>query len=158
MRKRPGPKPTPVRDRFQDKYEVNESGCWIWVACLDVKGYGRVSVGGRMKLAHRVSYALHIGPIPEGLTLDHLCRVPRCVNPAHLEPVTHAENMHRGERARKTHCKKGRPFDEANTYFGVGDRRECRACHRDSSARRRGRRMAETASLEAVSPTGEMVV
>ncbi len=79
----PGPKPRPVRERFESKYEVDASGCWLWTAVKDLRGYGKLSLAGGMALAHRVSYELHVGPIPDGLTLDHLCRVRHCVNPAH---------------------------------------------------------------------------
>jgi len=130
------PTPKPVSERLASKYVVDESGCWLWTATRDARGYGKVSREGRMALAHRVSYELHVGPIPDGLTLDHLCRVRHCVNPAHLEPVAHAENVRRGA-AVQTHCRKGHPFDEANTHIDKRGWRECRACHRLSTARRR---------------------
>src|SRR4051812_48054279 len=75
--------------------------CWIWPNHTDEYGYGRVRWGGRFAKPHRVAYELFVGPIPEGLEIDHVCRNPSCVNPRHLEPVTHVENM---RRARKTHC------------------------------------------------------
>ena len=85
--------------------------------------------------AHRVSYQLVVGEIPEGLTLDHLCRNPSCVNPDHLEPVTTKENILRGvskiaQQARQTHCKRGHPFDEENTMIVRGSARQCRACNK----------------------------
>lgn len=91
----------PLLDRFEDKYmpEPN-SGCWLWLASLRANGYGQVGRGGRgsgMELAHRAAYNLYVGPIPDGLVLDHLCRVRACVNPAHLEPVTNTENLRRGD-------------------------------------------------------------
>lgn len=75
---------------------VTETGCWIWVGRLNRNGYGRICLGGREPMAHRVSYELHVGPIPDGLVLDHLCRVRCCVNPFHLEPVTVQVNTLRG--------------------------------------------------------------
>jgi hypothetical protein len=71
--------------------------CWVWVGRLNRNGYGRVALGGREPMAHRASYEAHVGPIPEGLVLDHLCRVRCCINPRHLEPVTVQENTLRGE-------------------------------------------------------------
>lgn len=115
--------------------------CWLFEGPLNDKGYGYSS-----DLVHRVVYEILVGPIPEGLELDHLCRVRNCYNPAHLEPVTHAENMRRspiGNQYRHaTECKHGHPFDEANTYvFVKADGREmrtCRACNnRRSKARHR---------------------
>lgn len=75
--------------------------CWTWTGYTEAKsGYGRLSFGGARSYAHRVAYELAVGPIPEGLDLDHLCRVRNCVNPTHLEPVTRGENVRRAHRAR----------------------------------------------------------
>jgi hypothetical protein len=81
-------------------------------------------------MAHRLSYEHHVGPIPDGLQIDHTCRNRKCVNPEHLEPVTNAENTTRQDHAerRKTHCPKGHPYDEANTYVDPSGARRCRAC------------------------------
>lgn len=127
------------RERFEAKYRVNtETGCWEWTAAIFKQGYGYglFTVAGKSRGAHRVSYELHVGPIPDGLVIDHLCRNPRCVNPAHLEAVTQAVNVHRGnglcaQNARKTHCKRGHEFTPENTLAPRGKQgRECRACHR----------------------------
>ena len=97
-------------------------------------------------MSHRLAYELEIGPIPAGLEIDHLCRVRNCVNPAHLEPVTHAENIRRGtgplaENARKTECVHGHPLEGANLYVRPGDgHRQCRACNTARSAAWRARR------------------
>jgi hypothetical protein len=81
----------------------SDTGCWMWQLTLDANGYGRVRRGSRrLQLAHRYMYERHIGPIEPGLDLDHLCRTPRCVNPAHLEPVSRAENTRRGSRTKLT--------------------------------------------------------
>lgn len=76
--------------------------CWLWQAGTfgTVMGYGCFYDRGRMRYAHRVAYELEVGAVPEGMELDHTCRQPLCVNPAHLQPVTHAENVRRGEAGR----------------------------------------------------------
>jgi hypothetical protein len=109
--------------------------CWEWTAAK-TNGYGVIQAGPPRRgnlLAHRVSYELCIGPIPEGLTIDHLCRNKGCVNPKHLEPVTMAENLRRGNgvaavNRRKTHCVHGHPFDAENTDWAKDGSRSCRAC------------------------------
>ena len=123
--------------QFWRKVDKSEE-CWIWTGYRDGRGYGSFRTAGHT-LAHRFAYELLIGPIPLGMELDHLCRTPACVNPSHLQPVTHAENVRRGMagklnnwQARKTHCSKGHPFDEVNTYWYLGKYRECRTCHRIS--------------------------
>ena len=114
---------------------MDDRGCWEWVGCIH-KSYGYLGVGTPVKRtirAHRVAYTLVVGPIPEGLTLDHLCRNRSCVNPAHLEPVTHAENTLRGEsfgavNARRVLCQAGHQ-DWATSRMGADKiRRYCRTC------------------------------
>ena len=122
-------------DRFLAKIVAYPHGCWIWQASTTHNGYGQFWVGGRMVKAHRFAYEMFVGPIPEGLELDHLCRVRNCVNPAHMEPVTHAENVRRGEsfsaiNAGKTHCPHGHAYDAENTYVKPNGWRHCRACQR----------------------------
>jgi hypothetical protein len=113
--------------------KVNKTdGCWEWTRGKSW-GYGVHTSGGKRHKAHRFAYELLVGPIPGGLTLDHLCRNRGCVNPTHLEPVTNRENILRGSspaatRARQTECKNGHPFDEANTYRDPRGYRECRIC------------------------------
>jgi hypothetical protein len=112
--------------------------CWRWIGGKNGRGYGVFWESGKLVLAHRWAYEHKVGPIPEGLTLDHLCRNRDCVRPEHLEPVTFAENVARGERATKTHCHRGHPFDKINTYYRKdGNGRECRACHRLTQQRLR---------------------
>ena len=122
--------------RFEAKHvpEPN-TGCWLWTSTSHSDGYGLILVGGRRRLAHRLSYELHRGPIPEGLDLDHLCRQRCCVNPAHLEPVTVRVNILRGVspaalHAVKTQCPRGHAYDDTNTYRTPSGERKCRACHR----------------------------
>lgn len=128
-----------------ERFEVDDNDCWIWTGKLSTAGYARAP-GGRRGYhiqASRLMYEALVGPIPEDLELDHLCRVRSCVNPDHLEPVTHAENVRRGDGGRvwreKTHCPSGHPYDEQNTKWYQG-RRYCRACHLINDIKRRGRK------------------
>lgn len=145
----------PLMDRFIEKLLVMPNGCWEWTGCItkgERGGYGRISIGNRkLALAHRVAYELYVGPIPEGLTLDHLCRVRHCVNPTHLEPVTQRENCLRGEsraarHARQTHCVHGHPLSGDNLYTYPNGRRKraCLTCirrwRREEGERRRASR------------------
>lgn len=119
-------------------YEVDAAGCWNWTQCRNTDGYGVVGRNRRRYPAHRYAWTLLRGPIPDGMELDHLCRNRGCVNPDHLEPVTHTENILRGDspqaiNSRKTHCIRGHEFTEANTYTYKG--RHCRTCQRAFAAR-----------------------
>lgn len=136
-----------ARERFLAKVATNPDGCWLWTAHIGRHGYGGFRIGGKWQLAHRVGWWLHRGEIPDGLVLDHLCRVRRCVNPEHLEAVTLAENIRRGiagevnaaRHLAKTHCPHGHPYDEADTGRRPDGRRTCRACRRDRWHRRASR-------------------
>lgn len=129
---------TSIRERFWDKVDLRaDDECWNWNAAT-ARGYGRfwLATTQRMMLAHRLAYEWLVGPIPEGLTLDHLCRNRRCVNPAHLEPVTGQENTKRGGNSIKTHCAQGHRFDLKNTNASPYGR-VCRTCKRDRARARR---------------------
>lgn len=131
-------------DRFWAKVEKTET-CWLWRAHRLPTGYGQFYFDGQMRYAHRVAYELFVGPIPAGLTIDHLCRVRACVNPDHLEPVTNRENILRGVapsalNARKTHCIRGHVFLRLDTR-GHRDCGKCQAI-RDEIKRRRRREAA----------------
>jgi len=132
-----------VLDRLADKFTVGD-GCWQW-RVLNSEGYGTFRVDGAKKKAHRVLYELMVGPIPEGLDLDHLCRNRGCVRPDHLEPVTRGENQRRGVPYRTprdcnpwgrrvTHCPRGHEYTPENIRGGQGNRRSCLICHRERMA------------------------
>ena len=128
-----------IMDRFYKKIiPVPESGCWLWMGATNQLGYGSFFVAGRVLKAHRFSYETFVGPLVEGLCIDHLCRVRCCVNPSHLELVTNRVNALRGSGwaaflAAKTHCKRGHEFTKDNTYVYSyrPNRRNCRACRAD---------------------------
>lgn len=125
---------------------VIDGECVICTGFQDSGGYVRVRCGGNLRpVAHRAMYEAFVGPIPEGLTIDHLCRRPACVNPAHLEAVTMRENTLRADtastrNAAKTHCLRGHPFDPENTGIGGKGERVCLACRRMREAARPARR------------------
>lgn len=127
--------------------EEMDTNCWIWQHQRNRNGYGVTKRQGKTALAHRVLFEELCGWLPA--ELDHLCRNPACVNPGHLEAVSHRENMRRGLtnisgiNARKTHCIRGHAFDEANTRIGPDGRRACRACARAYQMRRYYRNKAQ---------------
>lgn len=118
-------------ERFMEKVVVPESwdACWMWSGC-GMRKYGKFKIASyTLVSAHRASYEHFVGPIPDGLTIDHLCGSHRCVNPFHLEAVTLAENIRRHAK-RQTHCCAGHEFTESNTYWYRGIHRRCRACQK----------------------------
>lgn len=115
------------------EYVVDETrGCWLWQRALSHDGYAvcGTRIPGRSAYAHVRTYEDLVGPVPEGLQLDHVCRIRHCVNPAHLEPVTDSENKRRGSQGvLKTHCKHGHPWVEANVYVQPSTgKRSCKIC------------------------------
>lgn len=128
-------------ERFWEKVDRTENDCWLWTGALWGGGYGLFSVRirqGRYRSvpAHRWAYEHVVGPIPDGMDIDHLCRNRRCVNPAHLEPVTRRENILRGVsqvalHAAATHCPAGHPYNEQNTWVSKAGHRQCRICDRE---------------------------
>ncbi len=129
------------------------TGCILWFGAQTASGYGEMVVGSkrgpgpRMAYAHRLAYEHACGPVPDGLELDHLCRQRCCCNPDHLEPVLHATNMQRCDKEAagrlnrsKTHCLRGHPFDERNTFVRPSGARRCRACEAAAARRRKAER------------------
>lgn len=131
-----GPKPQSAVVAIAKRILISDEGCWEWEGVRMENGYGKVGHRGKCWLAHRLSYTAFVGPIPEGLTIDHLCRNRACVRPGHMEPVTQRVNTLRGiaptaENARKTHCPRGHELAGSNllpTLLARGQR-SCRLCH-----------------------------
>lgn len=121
-----------LAERFHEKYVVNpETGCWEWQAAKFAGGgYALLAIDGTPRHAHRVAYELLVGPITEGLVIDHLCCVAHCVNPDHLQQVTQEENRRR-QAERQTHCKHGHPLSGENLALV----RVCRTCRSATEAR-----------------------
>lgn len=124
-------------------------------------GYGRLGFDTKLHLAHRIGYELAIGPIPDGMRLDHTCHNAdkdcpggsvcmhrKCVNPKHLEPVTHAENIRRGRsyNGRLTHCRRGHEYTEENTIIQKGKYRSCKTCTRMKQREHRAKRREESST------------
>lgn len=118
---------TPAIDRFNEQIsKSDETGCWDWTGTKQANGYSSFYLRGRLLRGHRWSYENFVGPIPDGLQIDHLCRNRACVNPKHLEPVTAQENT---RRAMRDACVNGHAFTEENVYMHSG-KRYCRECRR----------------------------
>lgn len=146
---------TPPMERIERLSTYEDRGysslCCVFTGTTNRHGYGQISDRGARWLVHRYVYTQLVGPIPAGMVIDHLCRVPACCNPAHLEVVTQAENIRRGDGPQITRerlssvrsCVNGHDFDEANTYIKPDGNRACRRCKAD---RKRAARAAERAA------------
>ena len=123
-----------MNEVFEGRY-ATDGECWAWTEYRNVKGYGVFSTWKRKfgsELVHRVSYMLHVGPIPRGITVDHLCFNRACVRPDHLQLLSQQENASRQRKALATHCNRGHEFTPENTYAytwpGKRGKRQCRTC------------------------------
>ncbi len=129
----------PIAERFWEKVAPADADhCWLWTASLNTSGYGQFMLNGRPQRAHRIAYELLRAEIPDGLQIDHLCRVRRCVNPWHLDPVPNAVNAERARpyravRQLKQHCPSGHAYSPENTYSDPRGHRRCRECGRQQS-------------------------
>lgn len=140
--------------RIASKIELGDDGCWNWTACRDRQGYGGTSVAGRRWLAHRLVYTLMIGEIPPGLEVDHLCFVRHCVNPAHLEAVTHAENDRRRSEHQTVCRRAGHSLvDPSNVRLDSRGQRNCRKCN---AAQQRTRYATDPAFRASVAAYGRV--
>lgn len=132
-----------LAERLWSRIRRDEKGCWLWTGAITAQGYGSLRINYEGLLAHRVMFELLVEPIPDGLHLDHLCRVRACCNPAHLEPVTCGENLRRSplHNANKQRCARGHEYDHIRD-----GRRRCSLCnainHKASRERERRRRAA----------------
>lgn len=127
-----------LEERFWSKVDKTED-CWLWRAGKFWHGYGQFSVNNKSRYAHRVAYELEFGPVPDGMQLDHLCRVRLCVRPSHLEAVTQTENIRRGVsptalNRRLTKCKRGHDLSGDNIHVNARGYRQCRVCRRITRA------------------------
>lgn len=139
--------------RFWAKVTKTDT-CWLWTGGVNTTGYGTFwATNSKSVVSHRWSYEQTFGPLPDGLTLDHLCRVRNCVRPDHLDPVTHMENVRRGEAGStnrdKKYCRWGHPYDSTNTYRAPRGGRFCRICVRAAKQRYRLRKKGIATTQEA---------
>lgn len=135
-----------AHERFLSNVDRRPNGCWQWTGTLDQRGYGKLTVDGAPRAAHRLSYSFAKGPIPDGLVIDHLCRNPGCVNPDHLEAVAQRENVLRGASGQpgnpyRTHCPNGHAYAGDNVILVErGTSYRCRECRRLRDQEKRARR------------------
>lgn len=128
-----------LREKIEHNLDKSQGDCWLWTRATSSRGYGHVWWEGKLRPAHR-AYLIELGyDVPDGMDVDHLCRVHGCCNPAHLEVVTHKVNIQRGETgkwARGDYCKHGHEFTPQNTYITTAGHRQCRECHRAANRTR----------------------
>jgi hypothetical protein len=126
------------RNRFISHINQMPHGCWIWKGSPDRCGYGQMRLNGKRPMAHNISWWMFVGEIPKDKEIDHICEVRLCVNPTHLQALTHKENVNKGKglgavNTRKTHCKQGHPLSGDNLRYDKGRygmRRNCKTCQK----------------------------
>jgi hypothetical protein len=132
-------------ERFMEKIVVSPSGCWEWTGSKNEKGYGMIGLNGKVIGAHKFIYEYHNGPVPKGKELDHSCNNRGCANPVHIRPMSHRDNVLRGDsipagNSRKTHCIKGHELSGSNVHERIGRygiKRICMECERTYGRNRR---------------------
>lgn len=130
------------QDRFMARVLKSADGCWLWQGPLNKGGYGQFYLDGQQGHAHRAAYKMFVAPVPDGMVVDHICRVRACVNPVHLRPLTNAENVLIGvgitaKNLTKTHCKRGHELAGDNLIPNKDSKRICRTCHYAHGAKNR---------------------
>jgi len=155
------------RGIIQAPFGYKDTSCWVWIKSKDSSGYGTIGINKKTWSVHRVAYELWKGPIPEGLEIDHLCQTKACCNPAHLEAVSHAENVRRMEKTKplknkigwrnkeKTHCPQGHEYTPENTYVSRRGSRTCKTCHMGLGAPKTGNFYANKTHCPAGHPYDE---
>ena len=138
-----------LEERFNAKCHRPKKGCWLWLGARQPTGYGQLWNGERPEQAHRISYRMYCGPIPDELEIHHECHNRSCVNPAHLKLITHRQNILEsdtlmGKNARKTECKRGHPLSGKNLRITKNGQRACRLCVNILAANYRRRRRGKS--------------
>jgi hypothetical protein len=129
-----------LKEKIRANVAIDGRGCWRWRRSKSIGGYGICYSSGKYttRYAHRIAYMEFVGPIPSGLCIDHLCRVRDCCNPDHLEAVTLAENLRRGQgHGAETHCPAGHEYNDENTHTDKSNNRHCRVCDKLRKRKRR---------------------
>lgn len=126
-------------DPLAGKYIVRPNGCWEWQRYRMPKGYGQACYQGRLWMAHRLSYTLYVGKIPDGYQVHHKCHNTRCINPAHLEALSEPVHAH-ANKTIITRCPNGHPYTAANTIVNARGQRSCRTCQNNHMREKRQNR------------------